>query len=186
MNTKVLKLNKAGQPVEWINMQEAACVYAKSQVLWTFGDWTYLLKGGENKLTGTQSTLEIASVIATEGDIHHSDMLTPKLSNMALFRRDGHLCLYCGGKFPVSSLTRDHVIPKSQGGKDTWTNCVSACRSCNQRKGCRTPEEANMPLVAVPFKPNKSEYLALANRNILADQMFFLTKTFSKNMLQGF
>jgi hypothetical protein len=39
-----------------------------------------------------------------------------------------------------------------------------------------------MQLIAVPFRPNKSEYLALANRNILADQMEFLTKGFSNNM----
>jgi 5-methylcytosine-specific restriction endonuclease McrA len=90
--------------------------------------------------------------------------------------------MYCGKPFRRSELTRDHVMPQARGGRNTWVNCVAACKSCNNHKGCQTPDEAGMQLIAIPFRPNKSEYLALANRNILADQMAFLTKGFSKNM----
>src|SRR3546814_5368592 len=65
-------------------------------------------------------------------------------------------------------------MPASRGGASIWENCVTACRSCNQRKDDRTPEEANMRLLAVPYIPNLAEYLILSNRRILADQMEFL------------
>ena len=51
---------------------------------------------------------------------------------------------------------------------------IYCCRSCNQRKGGRTPEEARMLLLYAPYIPNKAEYLILSNRSILADQMDFL------------
>ncbi|MET1257115.1 HNH endonuclease [Aliikangiella maris] len=182
MSAQILRLNKAGQAMEWIGIEEAACLYAKEQVLWTYGELSMRLHGGISRLTGKQSFIDIASVIATDGEIHLHDIQTPKLSNISLFQRDRHLCLYCGKKFGRSMLTRDHVIPRARGGEDTWANCVSACKACNNLKACQTPEEAGMKLLAVPFRPNKWEYLALANRNILADQMEFLTKGFSHHM----
>ncbi len=182
MKHLVLRLNKAGNPVEWIDVEHAACLYAKDQVLWSIGEPQICLHGGINRISGLQSKLHIAPVIAVTGRIFSEEWRIPALNNEALFARDRFLCLYCGLKFRRSRLTRDHVIPKGVGGKDTWTNCVSACRSCNHHKACRTPEEAGMKLLAIPFTPNKFEYLALANRHILFDQMEFLTKGFSKNM----
>jgi len=184
MKPQILRLNKAGTPMQWICLEEAACFYAKEQVLWSIGDPNIVLHGGTNRMTGLQTLLEMAPVIATDGRIHGNEQRVPALSNFALFARDKYLCLYCGQHFPKDKLTRDHVIPRGLGGKDAWTNCVSACRPCNHHKGCRTPEQAGMSLIAVPFKPNKFEYLALANRHILFDQMEFLTKGFSRNMRQ--
>ena len=99
---------------------------------------------------------------------------TPALTNVALFARDQHLCLYCGREFHRQQLTRDHVMPLSQGGRDHWENVVAACFHCNSRKGGRTPQQASMPLLAVPYRPSWIEHLILSNRNILADQMAFL------------
>ena len=73
------------------------------------------------------------------------------LSRKNVLRRDGHRCQYCNRR---ESLTVDHVLPKSRGGKDRWTNLVAACNSCNNKKGDRTPEEANMPLRRKPFRPS--------------------------------
>ena len=93
---------------------------------------------------------------------------------MALFARDRNLCLYCGESFARTELTRDHVVPLSKGGRDTWINVVSACLYCNTRKGSRSPQQASMPLLAVPYRPSWVEHLVLSNRNILVDQMQFL------------
>ena len=87
--------------------------------------------------------------------------------------------MYCGARHKDGALTRDHVVPISRGGRDRWSNVVTACKSCNTRKGNRTPEEARMALLAVPYVPNWAEYLALSNRKILADQMEFLKSQFS-------
>ncbi|WP_144392114.1 HNH endonuclease [Pleionea sediminis] len=180
MGSLVLRLDKSGFPMEWINLEQAACFYSKQQVLWSLGDVMATLHGGISRLTGNQSFLDIAPVIAIDGILHEQSHRVPALTNSALFARDRFLCLYCGEKHSRTLLTRDHVIPRAQGGKDSWTNCVTACKTCNNRKGCQTPEQSNMPLLAVPFKPNKFEYMALANRNILADQMDYLAKGFVK------
>ena len=69
----------------------------------------------------------------------------------------------------------------SKGGRDIWENVVAACFQCNSRKGNRTPQQASMPLLAVPYRPSWVEHLILSNRNILADQMTFLKNQLPKN-----
>lgn len=73
------------------------------------------------------------------------------LTRKNVLRRDRHQCQYCLSK---EHLTVDHVRPKSRGGPDTWENLVAACVPCNNRKGNRTPEEANMSLQRNPFRPS--------------------------------
>ena len=67
-----------------------------------------------------------------------------------VFARDGNRCQYCGAHFPLSELSLDHVVPRSQGGLTSWTNIVCACVACNVRKGGRTPDEARMALIREP------------------------------------
>ena len=78
------------------------------------------------------------------------------LTRRNVFRRDGHRCQYCGA---AEGLTLDHVVPKSRGGPDTWENLVAACVPCNNRKGGRTPDEAQMPLARPPFRPSHVMYM---------------------------
>lgn len=174
----VLRLNKAGMPQEWILPEEAAKLYCQQKVLFELGEESFTMRGGWNH-QGLQSRLTLSSIIACEGKIAD---LSGKvaLNNRYLFRRDNHLCLYCGQTFTPSQLTRDHIIPRSRGGQDKWTNVATACARCNHAKGARTPEEANMPLLAVPFRPNIYERFYLMNRRILADQMAFLSSHFSQ------
>jgi len=177
----ILRLDVTGQPVKWIPWQEAVCVYARDMVAWTAGDHTIPLHGGTCRLTGAQSIININSIIAVRGEdkLAHKRQIPP-LTNRELFRRDGHMCLYCGRPHHDEELTRDHVIPISRGGRDHWANVVAACRRCNTHKGGRTPEEAGMPLLAIPYIPNLAEYLFLRNRRILADQMHFLRAQFKE------
>ena len=177
----ILQLDKAGQTVGWINWQNAACLYSKGAVSWTLGDHVFRVFGGNNKSSGRQSFLDIHSIIATRGFSNANKFsYTPPLSNQALFRRDQSMCMYCLGLFPHANLTRDHVIPLGQNGYDQWTNVVSACKPCNQKKACQTPQQANMKLHALPYAPNYAEWLVLRNRRILADQMAFLKNHFTK------
>ncbi len=84
-----------------------------------------------------------------------------KLNRRNLFARDQNRCQYCGQKFPTSELSLDHVIPRSQGGTNSWENIVCACVRCNVRKGGRTPEQANMRLISKPRRPRRSPVLTL-------------------------
>ncbi len=72
------------------------------------------------------------------------------LSRQNVFKRDGFRCQYCGDR---DDLTLDHVMPKSRGGRTNWDNLITACKKCNSKKGDFTPEEADMPLLSMPFKP---------------------------------
>ena len=175
----ILRLDITGQPVRWMPWQEAACIYARGMVGWTAGEHMFSLHGGVSRLTGRQSIVNINSIIAVKGEFkrYHSKSIPP-LNNRELFRCDRQLCLYCGRDFREAELTRDHVLPLSQGGKNHWSNVVTACKRCNAHKGGRTPEQAHMPLLAIPYVPNMAEYLVLRNRRILADQMEFLKNQF--------
>jgi 5-methylcytosine-specific restriction endonuclease McrA len=177
----ILRLDVAGAPVTWIPWQDAVCLYSRNMVAWTAGASVFNIKGGINRLSGLRSCIDINSIIAIKRSASHKHPKRniPPLTNRELFLRDAHLCMYCGGQYKESSLTRDHVIPMSRGGRDRWSNVVTACRHCNTSKGNKTPEEARMPLLAVPYVPNWAEYLALSNRKILSDQMEFLKAQFS-------
>jgi 5-methylcytosine-specific restriction endonuclease McrA len=90
-------------------------------------------------------------------------------SRKNLFIRDDFTCQYCGDKYHIKMLTYDHVIPKSawnyeKGSPTNWQNIVTACISCNHKKGNKTPKQANMPLKNLPTIPNKGpKYLPISS-----------------------
>lgn len=109
----------------------------------------------------------LRSVVGT--DVVHIDVKVPavavlnrpvkmvksgiKFSKINMCLRDKFRCQYCGERFAVSLLNYDHVVPRAQGGKTTWTNIVMSCYPCNSKKADRTPEQAGMVLLTVPVKP---------------------------------
>ena len=180
---RLLGLDAHGRALDWMSWQDATCLYARGAVAWTLGDPCLEIHGGICRASGEQSIVQLHPIIAARGHARPQAMdPTPALTNQALFARDQHLCLYCGREFHRSALTRDHVHPVSKGGRDIWENVVAACFHCNSRKGNRTPQQAGMPLLAVPFRPSWIEHLILSNRNILADQMAFLKAQLPKKM----
>ena len=185
LSHQVLRTDISGMPLEWINYREAARLHHLGQVAYKLGSVLYELHGGVNALSGFQSTLEVHSIIATQGNTHVlnkvRDKYTPPLNNRTLFKRDAFICLYCGKRFLANKLSRDHVNPISQGGQDNWNNVVTACRRCNNHKAGNTPQQANMQLLAIPFSPNHAEYIYLKGRRILADQMEFLQAHFPRS-----
>ena len=180
MNAKVLRLNKSGAPVAWLTREQTATLLVKEMVIWSLGDAVLEIRGGYNRL-GQRTVLKLPSIVACEGKVHQ-DQYQPPLENSFLFRRDQNICMYCGNARATAALSRDHVLPLSRGGRDRWTNVVTSCRRCNNHKADRTPEEAGMQLLAVPFVPNQDEFLYLSNHNVLADQRDFLKSRFSRYM----
>lgn len=178
----ILQLDAAGNPARWINYEQAAFYYAKELVAWSIGENGMRLLGGTSRATGMRSFLDLSTIIAVRGELGDKQLFrTPTLTNRSLFRRDQHICAYCGEEFSPAELTRDHITPRSRGGKDVWTNVVASCASCNKHKGnAPIPEDAGMKLLFIPYAPNRSEYLLLMNRNVLADQMEFLKSRVSK------
>jgi hypothetical protein len=141
------------------------------------GEVEFELRGGINAATMKQSTLTINTIVAIKGAMSQKrmeNMLRVPFSRAAMFRRDWNVCAYCGDTFRKDELTVDHIVPQSRGGTYAWTNVVSSCYQCNHAKADRTPEEASMPLLYVPYVPTRAEFLILDERRILIDQMEYL------------
>ena len=185
LSHQVLRTDVSGMPLEWVGYQDAVRLYHLEQVAYTCGMLLYRVHGGICAKTGRRSFIEVNSIIATLGHNRalskFRDRYVPPLNNPALFKRDSHVCLYCGETFNHRELSRDHVTPVIQGGQDIWNNVVTACRRCNNHKAGRTPEQAAMQLLAVPFIPTHAEYIYLQGRRVLADQMEFLRAHFPRS-----
>ncbi len=171
----VLQLDVSGRPQAWVSAKQAAVIYASDGVAWTLGEPFAVLRGGVQRASGLQSRIEVHPIIAVRGSVpSRAWRVVPTLTNPKLFSRDRHICAYCGQTFGFDDLTREHILPSSRGGQDTWMNCISACKACNGRKGSRTPEEAHMSLMYLPYVPSLHEDMILRGRRILTDQMEFL------------
>jgi hypothetical protein len=184
---QILMLDSGGNPLDWISYDAFATLKAKDRILWTTGEYACTLHGGTNAKTGLRTELIMDTIVAIKHEKpsktvkRHADGFNPTLSNKLLFERDRYLCCYCNTIYPRHKLTRDHIIPVSKNGPDSWLNCVSSCGSCNRWKDNRTPEEAGLKMYYIPYKPSFNEHLILKNRNLLEDQMKFLLKGVSEH-----
>lgn len=79
-----------------------------------------------------------------------------RLTRRNLMLRDEFQCQYCARRPSQRELNVDHVLPRSRGGEDSWDNLVISCRTCNLKKGRRTPAEAGMKLLHDPERPRWS------------------------------
>jgi hypothetical protein len=181
--TEILIVDKQGTPRDWADEMTGACYYARKKVLWETGSLVKTFTGGHD-LNGEISRIDVHSIIGVSGPVFGDEFYnreTIYADRAILYSRDFHICAYCGNEFKDSQLTIDHVLPRSRNGKNTWVNTVSACKPCNVEKANRTPEEAHMPLLYVPYAPSIFDKMILKNRKILADQMEFLAARASKN-----
>lgn len=115
-------------------------------------DRVAVLSEYETEVHSPSFTMQLPSVIALRDYIRPARR--PAFTRFNVFLRDKLNCQYCGENFPAQELTFDHVVPRSQGGRTTWENVVTACSPCNLRKGGRTPKQAHMPLRRVPGPPS--------------------------------
>lgn len=182
MSQLILAVDRAFTPDRWVDAPTALSLYARGAVSNTFGSTAMVLRGGVNAVTGKQSILEIGSIIVVDTkNWMVKDFNYAPMERELLFQRDRYVCAYCGQLFRRQELTQDHVVPVCQGGQSTWTNLVTADYVCNQRKAGRTPEQAGMELIYVPYRPTRFEWLILKNRNILQDQTEFLSQRIPKS-----
>ena len=124
----------------------------------------------EKRLRTVSTSFPFPSVIRINRYIHipYKGVV---LSRHNIFKRDGNKCQYCGKS---SDLTLDHVIPRSKGGKSSWTNLVTACRKCNAKKGDDSPEKAGMKLLKIPAKPSYLSFLRMNTETVNKDWMPYL------------
>jgi 5-methylcytosine-specific restriction endonuclease McrA len=118
--------------------------------------------------------------------VHVPRKFRRQVTNTFLFARDGYRCQYCGrGRSELRGrefLTRDHVIPLSRGGDNGWSNVVTCCSPCNNRKGSRLPEEAHMHPLHLPTEPNYVE-LVWAVRRVTPTQAHYIGMFYGEDVL---
>lgn len=176
---QILQIDIQGTPQNWIPITKAASMLLTEKVSWSAG--IPIQFPIDNK-----RVIEVPPIIATRGYPRIDQAsIPPQLTrrNDRLFTRDKFICAYCGNKFHRLELSRDHIHPVSRGGEDSWMNAVTCCFTCNRYKRNRTPEEAGMALLYVPYIPNRFEYILLerGGKKILTDQMDFLTSRVGRN-----
>jgi len=125
--------------------------WQKALILW-FQDKVEILEYHASYARTVSEAFQLPSVLRLK------TYIKPRVNAVRFCRenvyiRDAHTCQYCAKRYPLRELTLDHVVPASQNGEKSWTNVVTACRACNQRKANRTPTTANMPLLKEPKAP---------------------------------
>lgn len=144
---KTLKLDSTYRPVGIIDCLEALvmCIVGKATAVEEY----------DEEVSSPSVTFKIPSVIVLKSVVKFiNGSLNPSRNN--IMWRDKNQCQYCGVIQASRELTIDHVLPRSRGGKNTWTNLVACCKKCNQKKRDRTPTEASMTLLNKPVKPKNS------------------------------
>lgn len=138
---KVLVLNSDYTPINVTTITRGFVLVNKGKA--------EILKSGENPIIAGYQTFVRPVIIRLLNYVRYR-VKNLKINRNRIFKRDNHQCVYCGSK---RNLTIDHVVPKSKGGNNTWTNLVTCCSPCNRKKGDKTPEQANMKLQIRPYEP---------------------------------
>jgi len=145
---KVLVLNQSYQPITVTTVKKAVTLTWRNKV--------EMVEFGEQILHSPNADYQLPVVIRLKNHVRYNPFRRVELNRKNLFRRDNNTCVYCGSK---ESLTLDHVLPKSRGGKTTWENVVTACHTCNNRKDNKTLEEVGFKLKIQPKQPNHIAFL---------------------------
>lgn len=145
MNEPVLLLNANFEPLNVCTTRRAIGLVLKGKA--------ELLLNGRGYIRTVRKQYPRPSVIRL-GYMIKRPRPRVRLSKREIFRRDDHSCQYCGSR--SGRLTVDHIMPRHRGGEHNWLNLVTACPSCNLKKGGRTLDEAHMALRRKPREPRAS------------------------------
>jgi 5-methylcytosine-specific restriction endonuclease McrA len=120
-----------------------------------------VLKESGREVRTVSDTFKVPAVIRLIKFIRSIYRREVPFSRKNILVRDAYTCQYCGVEFPQAELTVDHVVPKVMSGPHEWTNTVASCKTCNMKKGGRTPRQAGMGLIRKPFRPTIMEFINL-------------------------
>jgi 5-methylcytosine-specific restriction endonuclease McrA len=143
---RCLLLSAGYEPVNFIGMERAITMWFKGKV-------DIIEEHPDKEYRSFSVTIKAPLVVRLIEAITGHRNKVVKLTRKNIVTRDDYRCQYCAGSFVNSQLTIDHVIPKSQGGKNNWENMVTACKPCNSKKDCKTPHQAKMTLIRKPSQP---------------------------------
>jgi 5-methylcytosine-specific restriction endonuclease McrA len=151
LNANVLVLNQNYEPL-------TICSVKRALVMLFCGRVESIADRDGHRIRTVSTSVPCPSVVRVDRYVRRprTDVL---LSRRNIIKRDNHTCQYCGTR--GGPMTVDHIIPRTMGGTDRWSNLVCACMKCNNRKGDRTPRQAGMTLLRRPRRPNHVTYMQL-------------------------
>jgi 5-methylcytosine-specific restriction endonuclease McrA len=162
--TNILVLNRAYIPVHIIDWKKAiSLIYQESAkpldrdlITYSFNEWLEFSKDYINKDYPKVNTVNNQIAIPEIIILKNYDRLPirdVKFSRQTLFERDNFKCYLCNESFERKDLTIDHIVPRSKGGKTSWENTISCCKSCNYLKGDKDLSQLNLKPFFMPKKP---------------------------------
>ena len=116
MHERILRLNIAGSPVDWLNWEEAVTLQARGMVAWTLGSPCMIVRGGRSRLTGEQSQANapIRSWLAkAESMILQGE---PRISPIPLYFVVTSTCVCTAAKATESETLQGIMWYQSRGG----------------------------------------------------------------------
>jgi len=140
-----LLLNASYEPLKVIDWQRAMTLWAKGLV--------EIVETHDKTVRAVRFEFKLPSVVRLLRYVKVRRRAQVPFTRANIYARDNYTCQYCMEQKAVDDLTFDHVVPVAHGGTRGWENIVTACVSCNRKKGARTPEEAGMPLRGQPRRP---------------------------------
>lgn len=143
---KALVLNSYYEPIRIVSWQRA--------MLLMLGEKADVLESYPKVVHSVSQNFSLPAVLRLRGFGRAKNrVMRVRFCREHVFFRDDYICQYCHQEFPLRELTLDHVVPAYRGGETSWTNVVTCCKRCNQRKGGRTPSEAGFTLLREPLVP---------------------------------
>jgi 5-methylcytosine-specific restriction endonuclease McrA len=141
LQTPVLVLNATYEPINVTAVRRAVVLVLKGVATAEEEDGSFV--------HSARMAIRMPSVIRLT-EFRRIPYQTRALSRKNILLRDRYTCQFCGRVCAAAELTLDHVIPRSRGGHTDWDNLVACCHACNNLKGDRLPEEAELRLLRPP------------------------------------
>jgi len=143
---------------------------------------------GADVVRSARLVLPRPAIIRLMKFVHVPRRFRRQVTNTFLFARDHYRCQYCHRSQvelkPRECLTRDHLVPLSRGGTNDWTNVVTACSTCNTRKGNQLPAECGMYPYSHPREPH-FVHLAWAVRRLTTTQAKYIRLFYGEEALRA-
>jgi len=141
-------------------------------------DWINLpVRAWDLSINSVYMTIRVPTVIisTTYAKMPLKRFLT-RPSKDAIYNRDEGICQYTGKKITRRDASVDHIIPKSKGGEDSWTNLVLCSKEVNLKKGNKSNKEIGLKLMKEPKKPTPMPMYAFIKDAKHEDWNHFLIK----------
>lgn len=181
MAVRCLALNASFEPLTMVPLRRALrlVIDGKAEIVEA---------ESEERIRSASIALPKPAIIRLVKFVHVPRKFRRQVTNTFLFARDGYTCQYCG-RYQTQlrhreCLTRDHLVPLSRGGGNEWTNVVTACSSCNTRKGNHLPDECGMHPSRPPLEPH-FVHLAWAVRRLTAIQAKYIRVFYGDEALRA-